>query len=69
MHTPHHAKEYPCDSIINRYLPNVSPEERDKAREDLTNFVQALLTIATRRALEERAGTGQTAPIPGPTVV
>ena len=55
MNTPHHTKEYPCDLIIDRYLPDASPEERDKAREDLNNFAQALLRIATRRALEERS--------------
>lgn len=53
MNTPQ-SEPQPVDLIINRYLPNASQEEREKAREDLQNFTRALLKIATRRALEER---------------
>lgn len=49
------SERQPVDLIIDRYLPNADEATRAKAREDLKAFVQALLPIATRRALEERA--------------
>lgn len=49
------SERQPIDLIVDRYLPNANEATRAKAREDLTAFVQALLRIATRRALEERA--------------
>jgi hypothetical protein len=44
----------PIDLLIDRYLPHADAATRVQAREDLNAFVQALLRIATRRALEER---------------
>lgn len=48
------SERQPVDLIIDRYLPNADEATRTKAREDLKAFVQALLRIATRRAVEER---------------
>lgn len=49
------SERQPIDLIIDRYLPNADEAARAKAREDLKAFVQALLRIATRRALEDQA--------------
>lgn len=42
----------PADRIINRYMPNATPEQRDEARENLHNLAKLLLRIETRMAKE-----------------
>jgi hypothetical protein len=42
----------PGDSIIDRYMPGVTEPEREATRENLYDYVAALLRIANRRANE-----------------
>ena len=46
-------KRSPGDVILDRYMPDASPEEREAARTNLYGFVAVLLRIATREATEE----------------
>ena len=46
-------KRRPGDVILDRYMPDASPEEREAARTNLYGFVAVLLRIATREATEE----------------
>ena len=46
-------KRLPGDVILDRYMPDASPEEREAARTNLYGFVAVLLRIATREATEE----------------
>lgn len=48
------SERQPIDLLIDRHLPHADAVTRAKARDELSAFVQALLRIATRRALEER---------------
>ena len=40
----------PGDLILDRYMPNATPAEREQGRENLYAFFAVLLRIATRRA-------------------
>jgi len=39
----------PGDLILDRYMPNATPAEREQGRENLYAFFAVLLRIATRR--------------------
>ncbi len=45
-------KHRPGDVILDRYMPDATPEEREAARANLYGFVAVLLRIATREALD-----------------
>lgn len=45
-------KRRPGDVILDRYMPDATPEERKAARANLYGFVTVLLRIATREALD-----------------
>jgi hypothetical protein len=45
-------KRRPGDVILDRYMPDATPEEREAARANLYGFVAVLLRIATREALD-----------------
>ena len=47
------SKRRPGDVILDRYMPDATPEEREAARTNLYGFVAVLLRIATREATEE----------------
>ena len=38
----------PGDGIINRYLPDATPEERERARRELKSFAAALFGVIER---------------------
>jgi hypothetical protein len=46
-------KRQPGDLILDRYMPDASPEQREGARANLYEFAGVLLRIATRRVTEE----------------
>ena len=52
MNTPQRARP-PGDIILDRYMPNASEAEREKARENLRAYAAVVLQIATRLATEE----------------
>jgi len=42
----------PGDIILNKYLPNASPEEREAARENLKRLARLLIRVHERPALD-----------------
>ena len=42
----------PGDVILNKYLPNASPEEREAARESLKRLARLLIRVHERLALD-----------------
>ncbi|HEV2560735.1 MAG TPA: hypothetical protein VGT78_01215 [Rhizomicrobium sp.] len=49
------AKPEPGDYILDRYMPNASPAEREAARANLYAFAAAILRTCTRIAQEREA--------------
>lgn len=45
----------PGDLILDRYMPDATPEVREEARRRLYDFVGVMLRIATRLEEERRA--------------
>lgn len=45
----------PGDAIINRYMPNATPEEKEAARENLKKLARFILRVEERRFREEHA--------------
>lgn len=48
-------KRRPGDLIIDRYMPDASPEVREEARRRLCNYVRVLLRISMRLEQEQQA--------------
>ena len=42
----------PGDIILDRYLPNASPEKREEARENLRRLGRLLIRVHTRLAVD-----------------
>jgi hypothetical protein len=50
--TPNPSRR-PGDLLLDRWMPNATPLERERAHENLRAFAQALLKIAIREVREE----------------
>jgi len=46
-------KRRPGDLIIDRYMPNATPEEREEAHANLRRWVAAMAKVALRVAREQ----------------
>ena len=55
MSTPGSVK--PGDAILDRYLPNAEPGEREAARQNLRALFAVLIRIAERIARDQSPGT------------
>jgi hypothetical protein len=49
---PNEPKRRPGDRILDRYCPNLTPEERELAHQRLRNLARVLIRIAKRQAEE-----------------
>ena len=47
----------PGDLILDRYLPNATPAEREEARENLRAFAEVVFSVERRRALSHVEST------------
>ena len=52
--TKNTVERKPGDYIIDKYLPDATPEEREEARRRLYGFVRSLVRIASRLEREDQ---------------
>lgn len=50
----------PGDLILDRYMPDATPEQREEARENLRAYLRVALRIATRLENEARERESKT---------
>ena len=55
----------PGDIILDRYLPNASPEKREEARENLRRLGRLLIRVHTRLAVDNPQTSIRAKGVPG----
>ena len=65
MDSPINPKRQPGDIILDRYMPDATPEEQDDARENLYAFAAVILRICERVHRERMTALNNESSTPG----